>query len=93
MTEEFSHNQTGLPIAGHGGAGLAAECPSRLTGDVAGSDPTVVPPESGGRGIAGRLVTHAMDEVRTAGAWKVRPACSYVAGWFGKHPEYADLLA
>lgn len=93
MTEEFSHNQAESRFEVHIDGGLAGECHYRLDGDVAVFDHTVVPPEFGGRGIAGRLVTHAMDEVRTAGAWKVRPACSYVAGWFGKHPEYADLLA
>jgi len=93
MNEEFSHNETAgqfeLKIDGE----LAGVCHYTLTGDVAVFDHTVVPPDFGGRGIAGRLVTYAMDSVRAAGAWKVRAVCSYVSAWFTKHPEYADLLA
>lgn len=53
---------------------------------------TVVPPEIGGRGIAGQLVRAALEHARAAGL-KVVPRCSYAAGYFEKHPEYADLLA
>lgn len=72
---------------------LAGETDYELDDGVADFNHTVVPPQFGGRGIAGALVSFAMDDVRTAGAWKVRPTCSYVAGWFAKHPDYAELLA
>lgn len=64
----------------------------RLDAGVADFDHTEVSPAFGGRGVAGRLVKYAMDEVRAAGEWKVRATCSYVVRWFGQHPEYADLL-
>ncbi len=72
---------------------LAGETDYELDGDVADFNHTVVPPQFGGRGIAGSLVSFAMDDVRNAGKWQVRATCSYVAAWFGKHPDYADLLA
>lgn len=53
---------------------------------------TVVPSEIGGRGIAGALVQAAFDFARREGL-RVRPACSYAAGWLERHPEYADLRA
>lgn len=51
---------------------------------------TIVPPEIGGRGIAGKLVDALIADAR-AGQFKVVPECSYVAAAFGKHPEWADL--
>lgn len=53
---------------------------------------TEVPASVGGRGIASALTEQAMLTARAEG-WKVMPACSYAAGWLGRHPEYADLLA
>lgn len=52
---------------------------------------TIVPSAIGGRGIAGELVQAVADHARADGL-KVRPQCSYAADWFGKHPQYADLL-
>lgn len=53
---------------------------------------TIVPPEIGGRGVAGQLVQAALEYARAEGL-KVVPRCSYAAGYFDKHPEDADLLA
>jgi predicted GNAT family acetyltransferase len=64
-----------------------------LTDGVAAFDHTEVSPDFGGRGVAGRLVTYAMDDVRATGEWKVGASCPYVVHWFRHHPEYADLLA
>lgn len=52
---------------------------------------TGVPGAIGGRGIAARLVEAAALHARGSGL-RVRPACSYAADWFGKHPEFADVL-
>ena len=51
---------------------------------------TIVPPELGGRGIASRLVQHALAWAREQGL-KVRPDCSFVRGYMDKHPEYEDM--
>lgn len=45
-----------------------------------------------GRGLAGRLVAYALDDIRANGA-KVDAECPYVDSYIGKHPEYADLRA
>lgn len=64
----------------------------RLAGNLMTITHTGVPASLGGRGIAGELTRFALDAARTEG-WKVIPACSYVAAWIEKRPEYQDLLA
>ena len=53
---------------------------------------TGVPAEVGGRGVAGQLTEAALGYARQNG-FKVRPACSYAAVYFRRHPEHAALLA
>ena len=53
---------------------------------------TVVPEALAGQGVGGRLVRSALLTARARG-WKVRPDCSFVAGYLQKHPEFADLVA
>jgi uncharacterized protein len=52
---------------------------------------TEVPPELEGRGIAGAIVKHALDEAREKKLGVVA-ACAYVASYVRRHPEYEDLL-
>lgn len=52
---------------------------------------TEVPPAIGGRGVAAALVARALEFARAEGL-KVIPACSYVATYFRRHPQDADLL-
>ncbi|KLD78335.1 N-acetyltransferase [Xanthomonas hyacinthi] len=52
---------------------------------------TGVPTAIGGRGLAARLVTAALEHARAQGL-KVVPACSYAALFVQRHPEYADVL-
>ncbi len=52
---------------------------------------TFVAPQLRGQGIAEALVRAALNDARTAGK-KVVPACSYVAGFIQRHPEYHDLV-
>lgn len=53
---------------------------------------TEVPEALEGRGIAGRIVRFALDDVRARGL-KAVPRCPYVAGYISRHPEYQDLVA
>jgi hypothetical protein len=52
---------------------------------------TVTSPQFRGQGVAGEVVKVALDDARSEGK-KVVPACSYVADYIDRHPEYADLL-
>ncbi len=63
----------------------------QLSGDTMTITHTGVPASLGGRGIASQLARFALDHARAKG-WKVVAACSYVAAWIDKHPDYRDLL-
>jgi predicted GNAT family acetyltransferase len=45
-----------------------------------------------GRGLGGRLVEGALDDLR-AHRTAVVPVCPFVAAFIRRHPEYADLVA
>ena len=64
----------------------------QLSGNTMTITHTGVPVSLGGRGIASQLARFALDNAKKEG-WKVVPACSYVAAWIEKHPEYQGLLA
>lgn len=53
---------------------------------------TVVPSELRGRGIAEKLVRAALAYAQ-AESLSVVPACSYVAAFIKRHPEFQPLLA
>ena len=63
-----------------------------LDGGVITFTHTVVPPALEGRGIASRLILHALTDVRGRGL-KVIAQCPFVAAYIRKHPEWAALLA
>jgi predicted GNAT family acetyltransferase len=52
---------------------------------------TEVPEALNGRGVGGRLVKGALFDMRRRGL-KVRPDCSFVAGYIERHPEFADVV-
>jgi len=50
---------------------------------------TEVPSVDEGQGIGSRLVRQALDDARRRG-FKIVPACSFVADFVRRHPEYKD---
>jgi uncharacterized protein len=52
---------------------------------------TVVPDAFEGRGVGSALVKTALAWAREQGL-KVKPACSFFAGWIARHPEAHDLV-
>ena len=50
---------------------------------------TEVPTADEGKGVASKLVREALDDTRRRG-FKIVPACSFVAAFVRRHPEYAD---
>lgn len=71
--------------------GHLARADYEIAGDVITFTHTVVPPALEGRGIASRLILHALNDVRARGL-RVVPQCPFVAAYIRKHPEWADLL-
>lgn len=53
---------------------------------------TIVDGSLRGQGIAGKLMQAAADQIQEEGQ-KTHLSCSYAIRWFGKHPEYNDILA
>lgn len=90
---ELTHNVAASRYEASQDGELVGEAHYSLAGQVAVFDHTYVPPRFEGRGIAAELVQFAMDDIRAAGAWTVRPTCSYVVAWFARHPDYVDLRA
>jgi len=84
-----SHGEYHAAVAGSSTIG-------RLTwtqhGKVRAAEHTLVPPEIGGRGVAGKLVEALIADARVQG-FRIDPQCSYVAAQFKRHPEWADLHA
>lgn len=64
----------------------------RLTGSVIDLFHAETNPAHGGKGYGSQLVEGALQDIRSRGGLTVRPSCSFVADFFRKHPEYADLL-
>jgi len=94
--DEVTITRHGGGAAGEYHAHVAGESAvGRLTWQARGQlrvvDHTLVPEAIGGRGIAARLVEALVADARTEG-FRIDPVCSYVAVWFRRHPEAADLL-
>ncbi len=92
MSTEITHNaqEQRYEIAVDGERVGIAE--AREEGDVVVFPHTEIDERFEGQGLASKLVTFALDDVRSRGK-KVRPACVYVRGFVEKHPEYQDLIA
>jgi hypothetical protein len=45
-----------------------------------------------GRGLGGRLISAALDDVRSRQGCAVLPFCPFVRGYIERHPEYLDLV-
>lgn len=72
--------------------GVLCVCDYRIHGQVVSFTHTLVPPAVGGRGIAAALVEAALAWASAQGL-KVHPACSYVATYMKRHPQFQDLMA
>jgi uncharacterized protein len=72
--------------------GMLAYLTYTIRDDVVCFDHTFVPEECRGKGVAAALVREGLAEARRQ-QWKIVPACSYVADYIARHPEFADLVA
>jgi predicted GNAT family acetyltransferase len=53
---------------------------------------TYTQPNQRGHGYAGEVVEFAVNDVQSTSTRRIVPMCWYVAEWFDKHPERAELL-
>ncbi|WP_100260167.1 GNAT family N-acetyltransferase [Qipengyuania seohaensis] len=74
------------------GSSREAELTWRARGEVRHATHTFVPPEARGQGLAARLVKAMIEDARDQD-FRIAPDCSYVEGYFKRHPELSDLRA
>ena len=90
MYKEIKHEKKTqrfeLSIDGH-----TAYLSYELNGGVIDYNHTIVPSALGGRGIGTELVKYALAYARV-NHLSVIPSCSFVAYYFNKHSEVADLI-
>lgn len=91
MTHEIVHNADKQRYEIHVDGTFAGFTEAKPDGDVMVFPHTVVFDEFEGQGLASKLVSGALDDVRASGK-KVIAQCPYVARFIEKHAEYADLL-
>jgi predicted GNAT family acetyltransferase len=53
---------------------------------------TEVEPAFEGRGVASRLVSATLEDIRSRDL-ELRPICAFVRAYIARHPEYGDLVA
>lgn len=71
--------------------GTPAGFASYLDGpDIRNFNHTVIKPEFRGQGLSVPLIQYALDDARASGI-RIHDACSAVAGFIKKNPEYKDL--
>ena len=87
VTDSRDRSRYELAVEGH-----TAFAAYRIDGEVITFTHTVVPQALEGRGVASRLILHALTDVRERGL-KVIAQCPFVAAYIRKHPEWAELLA
>jgi len=63
----------------------------RVSGDTVTITHTEISPEHEGKGYGSALARQALDQLK-ANRQNLIPACQFIAGYIGKHQEYADLV-
>lgn len=86
-----THNANTRRFETRAADGLLAFLNYTIAGDCITFEHTFVPDELRGQGLAALLARAALTESRRAG-WEIIPACSYVAAYIERHPEFADLI-
>lgn len=87
LTDNKARSRYELVVDGH-----TAFAAYEIEGGIVTFTHTVVPKALQGQGIAGRLISAALADVRARGM-KLIAQCSFVAAYLDKHPEEKDLLA
>lgn len=64
----------------------------RIKGDRIVLTHTIVPEKFSGRGLGSRLARGVFDELRTSGR-KAVLRCPFMAAYYARHPDYADIVA
>jgi len=89
FTIEPEANRYAMRINGE----LVAVVDYSANGNVISLSRVYTAPHRRGRGFAAKVVAFAVDDIEQNTDLHIVPMCWYVAGWFEKHPERANLLS
>lgn len=93
MAEEYLHEPDAHRYVLRVDGQLASIVDYTVLGDALSMTRTFTNPNLRGRGLAGKIVEFAVDDIENNTNYHVVPMCWYVAQWFDEHPERASLLA
>lgn len=88
---EFQYNDHQIALYNNENELLAEVVLQTVNEDTVEITETFVDDRLRGQGIAGKLMQAVADHLREQNK-KAVLICSYAQTWFGKHPEYHDLL-
>lgn len=86
----FQHELGRIFVADPSGT-ILAEVTFPVSGSVATINHTFVDSSLRGQGVADKLLSSAVDQIRSHGL-QAQATCSYAIKWFQEHPEHSDLL-
>ncbi|WP_382303913.1 GNAT family N-acetyltransferase [Herbiconiux sp. UC225_62] len=92
MAREFSHDADQHRYTLRVDGAMASAVDYVVNENTISFTHTFTDPKKRGQGLAGEIVTYAVDDVEATTSYRVVPMCWYVGRWFDRHPERADLL-
>jgi uncharacterized protein len=92
VQKEFAHEPDARRYVLRLGADVASVLDYRVLDDSVAFTRTFTNPAYRGSGLAGELVSFAVDDVAANSDRRIVPSCWYVGEWFDRHPDRADLL-
>lgn len=93
MATDFIHEKDDARYVMNVDGALVAVADYRTNGSSISFNHTYTQPAHRGKGYAADLVKFAVDDVEANSSLRVLPMCWYVAEWFDRNPERAELLS
>lgn len=88
---DFTHSSNQIAFYDENGRLTAEVTFPDVDTDTVNIDHTFVDDSLRGQGVAGQLMKAAAEQLRSQNK-KAVLTCSYAVNWFGKHPEYSDVV-
>ncbi|SDY39796.1 GNAT family N-acetyltransferase [Herbiconiux ginsengi] len=93
MAREFSHDADQHRYTLRVDGAMASAVDYVVNDNTISFTHTFTDPKKRGQGLAGEIVSYAVDDVEATTPYRVVPMCWYVGQWFDRHPERAGLLS
>lgn len=88
---DFIHESNRIYLENEEGKTVAEVTFPNILNDEVNIDHTFVDGSLRGQGMAGKLMTELVDNLKKNNK-KAKATCSYAVEWFEKHPEHSDIL-